>query len=219
MGERWRIGRAIQMQATPAVAPVARTRCNPILLTTGKTSTSLRGTTALIAHSRALAHLGSDLRSAPRSRVQVPEADVSITRSAQFALTQAVLCSAFCLCVASPLLAQRSDRAIITGVVTDQQGATVPGATVTVRNEATGVDTVLVTNAAGAYTTPPLVLGRYTVTVDLIGFKKAVSEDILVEGGQAMRHDVAMLLGGVDEIVIVSGRSALDVTTPDVSHA
>ena len=43
----------------------------------------------------------------------------------------------------------------------------VPGATVTVRNEATGVETVLVTNSAGAYTTAPLVLGPYSVTVNL----------------------------------------------------
>ena len=64
---------------------------------------------------------------------------------------------------------------IISGVVTDAQGSAVPGATVTISNEATGVDTVLVTNAAGAYTSPPLVLGRYSVTVDLTGFKKAVT--------------------------------------------
>jgi len=141
-----------------------------------------------------------------------------MTRSARSRLTRAVLCSVFCLGIASPTLAQRSDRAIISGVVTDQQGAAVPGATVTVRNEATGVATVLVTNDAGAYTTLPLVLGQYTVTVDLTGFKKAVSSGILVEGGQTMRHDVAMQLGGVEETVTVSGRSAIDVTTPDVSH-
>ena len=51
----------------------------------------------------------------------------------------------------SPAFAQRSDRATISGVVTDEQGAPVPGATVTVANEATGVASVLVTNAAGAY--------------------------------------------------------------------
>ena len=70
---------------------------------------------------------------------------------------------AICLSVgvSTPLLAQRSDRATISGVVTDEQGAPVPGATVTVRNEDTAVETVRVTNASGAYTTPPLVLGRY----------------------------------------------------------
>ena len=62
----------------------------------------------------------------------------------------AALCSTFLL--SSPVLAQRADRGIISGVVADAQGAAVPGATVTVRNEATGVETVLVTNGAGAYT-------------------------------------------------------------------
>ena len=76
--------------------------------------------------------------------------------------------------VSTPLFAQRSDRAIISGVVSDPQGSAVPGATVTVRNEATGVDTVLITNEAGAYTTPPLVLGTYKVKVELQGF--SVSE-------------------------------------------
>ena len=81
-------------------------------------------------------------------------------------------------------------EAIISGVVTDGQGSAVPGATVTIHNEATGVNTVLVTNAAGAYTSPPLVLGRYSVTVDLTGFKKAVSSGILLEGGDQLRQDM-----------------------------
>ena len=61
-----------------------------------------------------------------------------------------VLCLS--LCSSTPLLAQRADRAVISGVVTDAQGASMPGATVTIHNEATGVDSVLVTNGAGAYT-------------------------------------------------------------------
>src|SRR4030095_16416043 len=58
-----------------------------------------------------------------------------------------VAATAFSLVVglASPLLAQRSDRALISGVVTDPQGAGVPGATVTIRNDQTGVSSVLVT--------------------------------------------------------------------------
>lgn len=118
----------------------------------------------------------------------------------------------------SPLLAQRSDRAIISGVVTDEQGAAVPGATVTIQNEATGVDTVITTNAAGAYTSPPLVLGTYVVTVALEGFTQAQSGDIVLQGGDQVRHDVSMQVGALTETVQVTGRSGLDVTTPDVSH-
>jgi hypothetical protein len=121
-------------------------------------------------------------------------------------------------CVHSDALAQRSDRAVISGVVRDDQGAAVPGAAVTVRNKATGVDTVLTTNSSGVYTTPPLVLGTYIVTVDLQGFKTLTSGDILLQGGDQVRHDVTMQVGALTETVEVTGRSGLDVTQPDVSH-
>src|SRR5256885_12495250 len=94
--------------------------------------------------------------------------------------------------IAAPLLAQRADRAVISGVVTDEQGAAMPGATVTIHNEATGVDSVLVTNGSGAYTSPPLVLGRYSVTVDMQGFKRTVTSGILLQGGESVRHDVGL---------------------------
>ena len=120
--------------------------------------------------------------------------------------------------LASPLLAQRSDRAVIGGVVTDAQGSAVPGATVTVRNEATGVETNLVTNSAGAYTTAPLVLGTYSVSVNLTGFKKAVASGIVLGPGDVVRHDVALQLGNISESVEVSGAST-EVTRPDVTHS
>jgi hypothetical protein len=122
------------------------------------------------------------------------------------------------LCLSTPLLAQRADRAVISGVVTDEQSAAMPGASVTIHNEATGVDTVLVTNAAGAYTSPPLVLGRYSVTVDMQGFKRAVISGILLQGGESVRHDVGLQIGALAETVEVAGRGGLDVTTPDVAH-
>ena len=116
------------------------------------------------------------------------------------------------------LFAQRSDRATISGVVTDNQGAAVPGATVTIKNEDTGVESVLVTNSSGAYTGPPLVLGRYSVTVDLTGFKKMVSSGILLQGGDAIRHDIALQVGDLTESVEVRAATGISETRPDVSH-
>ena len=118
----------------------------------------------------------------------------------------------------APAEAQRSDRAAISGVVTDNQGSAVPGASVTIRNEGTGVEVVLTTNDAGAYTSPPLVLGRYSVTVDLTGFKKMVSSGILLQGGDAIRQDVALQVGDLAESVEVRGASGISETRPDVSH-
>jgi hypothetical protein len=122
------------------------------------------------------------------------------------------------LSLGRPVLAQRADRAVIGGVVTDAQGAPLVGATVTVHNDATGVDTVLVTNDAGAYTTTPLVLGPYTVKVNLSGFKSAVSTGILLRGGDVVRHDVSLQVGQVTETIEVTAEEGLNVTRPDVSH-
>jgi hypothetical protein len=119
----------------------------------------------------------------------------------------------------SPLLAQRSDRAVISGVVTDPQGAALPGASVAVKNEATGVESVLQTNSAGAYTTSPLVLGPYSVTVNLTGFKKAATTGIVLRAGDVVRHDVQLQIGEMAESVEVVGGEALDETRPDVSHS
>src|SRR6266496_3989372 len=127
-----------------------------------------------------------------------------------------VLCLS--LCFSGPLLAQRSDRAVIGGVVTDPQGAGVPSATVTITNEETGVETALVTNSAGAYTTNPLVLGRYSAKVNSGGFKTAMRSGIALRAGDVVRHDVTLQIGEMAESVEVSGAEALDVTRPDVSH-
>src|SRR5262245_47392898 len=122
------------------------------------------------------------------------------------------------LVASGPVLAQRSDRGVIGGVVTDPQGAALPGAAVTVRNEATGVETALTTNSAGAYTTGPLVLGPYTVSVNITGFKKAVTSGIVLRPGDVIRHDVQLQIGEMAESVEVSGE-AIDVTKPEVSHS
>ena len=132
-------------------------------------------------------------------------------------VARCILLSVFCL--STLLMAQRSDRAIVTGVVTDTTGSSVSGATVKIRNQETGVDTVLTTNDAGAYTTPPLVLGAYSVTVDHTGFKTSIKTGILVQGGDTIRQDVTLAVGSVTESVEVKASAdQLNVTTPDVSH-
>lgn len=123
------------------------------------------------------------------------------------------------LFLAGLLTAQRADRAIITGIVADPNGSNVPGATVTVRNEGTAVETQLITNEAGVYTTPPLVLGTYRVTVEHSGFKTFVRSGILLQGGEEVRQDATLELGAVTERVEVSATAEMiNVSQPDVSH-
>lgn len=114
---------------------------------------------------------------------------------------------------------QRADRAMLTGVVTDPAGSAAPNASVKIRNTDTGVETIVTTNEAGAYASPSLVLGTYTVSVELAGFKTTSRTGIRLIGGQTFRQDIAMELGSVTEQVTVSASGeVLNTTNADVTH-
>src|ERR1044071_1838506 len=60
----------------------------------------------------------------------------------------------------------------VTGVVTDQSGAGVPGAPVTLKNDATNVSFTTETTSTGQYVFESVQVGLYTVEVEKAGFKK-----------------------------------------------
>src|SRR5262249_1996716 len=72
--------------------------------------------------------------------------------------------------IALPAAAQTA-TARIEGIVTDNTGAVLPGATVTATNTETNLPRIDVTNTQGAYTVTALKVGNYKVTVELSGFK------------------------------------------------
>ena len=125
-----------------------------------------------------------------------------------------------CVLVFTGLLAgQGQDRGVITGLVTDKSGAAVSGATVTITNEATGVNTVVSTTSAGNYSTPPLVLGSYKVQVELTGFKTSVQPGVQVTSGATVRVDASLEVGQVSETVEVKTSNVdVNVETAEVSH-
>src|SRR5689334_7750872 len=73
--------------------------------------------------------------------------------------------------VCATLFAQ-SDLSSVSGFVRDASNAMVPGAQVTLTNEATGGERSTKTNESGYYVFTPVPAGNYTVTVELAGFKK-----------------------------------------------
>ena len=134
-------------------------------------------------------------------------------------LSAAVLAVLGCVFVVGSVFAQRADRAIVTGVITDPQGQSVAGAIVKVRNDNTGVVTDLTTNEAGSYSSPSLVLGTYTITVEMTGFKSAVRSGIRLIGGQTFRQDIALELGEVSEqITVLASAEILNTANADVTH-
>src|SRR6266851_556444 len=103
----------------------------------------------------------------------------------------------------------QTGAASLTGIVSDQSGAPVPGATVTATNQATNVDYTAVSNEAGNYTVTTLPVGSYVVKVELAGFKKASTTPTAVEAKQIMRLDFKLELGAIEETVQVIGQSPL----------
>src|SRR5262245_13555435 len=93
----------------------------------------------------------------------------------------------------------------IEGTVRDQQSAVLPGATVTLRNDQTGVTRVAVTETDGRYLFPSLAPGTYSVKVELQGFATTETPNITITIGLALINDFSMKLQSVSETVTVAG--------------
>jgi hypothetical protein len=92
----------------------------------------------------------------------------------------------------------------IEGTVKDEQGALLPGVTVTVTNIDTGDQRVVVTNESGLYRAPLLSLGTYRVAAELQGFKKFEQTGVSLRAGQTAVIDVALSVGALAETITVT---------------
>ena len=112
----------------------------------------------------------------------------------------------------------QADRGVITGLVTDAQGAPVADAAVQITDSNTGVVTNMKTSSDGNYSTPPLIIGTYVVSVSLQGFKAFKASGINLASGQTFRQDVALQVGEVQQSVEVNAEAAqLNTDNPQMS--
>ena len=113
-----------------------------------------------------------------------------------------------------PWIAGAQDfRGGITGKVTDESGAVLPGVTVTVSNKDTNVASDTVTNEAGTYSLLYLTPGTYAVAAELQGFKKVMRENVNVRLGDRLEIDFKLEVGRIQETVTVSAETPLLQTT------
>jgi hypothetical protein len=121
-------------------------------------------------------------------------------------------CAASIVCgglIGAATLFGQGTTGTITGVVTDPSGAVVPGATVTVLNQGTGVDFHLETNTAGVYTITSLIPGTYTVSVAAKGFKSYANRNLQLTVNQVLRLDVVLEVGSETQTVTVEAAAPL----------
>src|SRR5215813_13090874 len=101
-----------------------------------------------------------------------------------------------------PLIAQ-TDRATLTGVVTDPSRSVVPGAKVSLQSAATGLEQVTLTNSAGVYTFSGLPVGQYTASIAATGFETLQIQTFTLEVGETRTMNATMRVGTVSSNVTV----------------
>ena len=124
-------------------------------------------------------------------------------------LPQIVIVAVVTLSAHGTLLLGQETRAIMSGTVTDPQGAAVPAAKLEIRNLATNVVTIAQTNGSGIYTAPPINAGRYSVSVTAPGFKVAVEEDLELRSSDRKAVDFKLQLGTASETVSITAEAPL----------
>src|SRR5579859_7014144 len=127
-------------------------------------------------------------------------------------ITNLWLAGLIILCFTSGVRAQ-TFRGVILGTVTDQSMAPIPGATVTVKNQATGLTRTTPTDDEGQYNVPELPIGTYTVTAEKEGFGAVTQGDVTVDVAAERRVDMHLAPAKLEQAVEVHADVPLVTTT------
>jgi hypothetical protein len=114
-----------------------------------------------------------------------------------------------CLLLVTATASAQVDQGAITGTVTDNTGAIVPGAQVTLSATDTGLTLQQKSNGSGNYTFSPIKIGNYTVSASAPGFQTTSRQNIHVDVQQRLEVSLALTPGQVSQTVTVTGAVAL----------
>jgi hypothetical protein len=134
-----------------------------------------------------------------------------MTRQRKVARGAAVALALAGLLAGAPGEAQVTTGTIV-GSVKDEQGAAVPGATVTITEVNKGTVGTYATDAEGSFQVPFLIPGTYDVAVELAGFRKHTHRGVVLQVNQRARVDVTLAVGGLTDATEVVGLAPLTRT-------
>jgi Carboxypeptidase regulatory-like domain len=122
------------------------------------------------------------------------------------------VCLAVVILLPAVLIAQGTGGRII-GRVADPSGAVLAHVKVVATNEATGVGRDTASNDSGDYTFPEVPVGVYTLSFELVGFKKDLRHGVTLELNQIVTLNMVMQIGQAQEVVDVTSEAPLVDTT------
>jgi hypothetical protein len=118
---------------------------------------------------------------------------------------------------AAPVFAQTTAK--ILGTVTDQSGAAISGANVTVKNDALGIERITQTSATGAYEVPALPPGKYSIQVQMNGFQTQLTKDLILEVSNNAVQNFGLKVANTNEVVTVEAAApVIEATTMTVGQ-
>jgi hypothetical protein len=117
-----------------------------------------------------------------------------------------------------PVTTAQHIRGALEGTVSDQNGALVQGAAVTLQSVSTGVETKATSDDRGRFTFQNLEAGVYSITVEKTGFRKSVTTAVSVKVGSVTPLSVALEVGDAKEVVevVAIADATVDTTRPTV---
>lgn len=124
-----------------------------------------------------------------------------------YSICAALLRTAWCAALLSGALFAQFDTATVLGTVRDASSLPVRGGAVKLSNTQTGVTQSTTTNESGDYQFFNVKIGRYTITAEAAGFKKASAEEFTVTVNARQRVDLQLQVGEVTETVDVSAEA------------
>src|ERR1700746_257510 len=116
-----------------------------------------------------------------------------------------LLLLAVCCALSMGLVTAQVTTATVYGIVNDATGAVVPGAMVSLRNDATSENFSKVSDAAGEFGFQFLPVGTYTLRIEAQGFKALETSGITLTAGQQTRQTYQLDVGAVTETLKVEG--------------
>lgn len=124
----------------------------------------------------------------------------------------------FALLVVSFSIHAQTVTGTMSGTITDGSSAALPGVTVTIRNMATGLERVVVTNEAGFFSAPFIPIGRYTVAAELANFGSAQRSNVRVELNETTVQDFVLAPTLAESVTVTAEAPRINVTDGEIKQ-